>query len=29
MNALNRYHQNFMHALKRFGLGMEGIVEWE
>lgn len=29
MNVLSRYQQNFMHALKWFGLGMAGIVEWE
>lgn len=29
MNLLSRYQQSFMHALKWFGLGMEGITEWE
>lgn len=29
MNSLRLYQQSFMCALKWFGLGMEGIVEWE
>lgn len=29
MNGLSGYQQHFMHALKWFGLGMAGVVEWE
>lgn len=29
MNLLSLYQLNFMRALKWFGLGMAGIVEWE